>query len=272
MDHFACMRIAAQAAIAPPLHHVDAEQGVSIMDFVTQRPLHEYPGGLPTLCRDVGSLLRRLQASPSFPAARGSYPDLVGRLLSFVHHSGVFSAGLLQPHMAGLVRIREAYPWDEGALVSSHNDPNPRNILFDGERLWLIDWEMSSRNDPLTDVAIASLELAAAPELQQVLLRGWLGREPDRPTQARFVLMRQLARLYFACVIFGQFAATPRAQPDSDLKALSPLEFVTAIEQGRLRVGTSELLYAWGKMFLAAFLDGLTEAGFDEALVAARRG
>jgi len=271
-DHYACMRIAADAAIAPQLHHVDAEQGVSVMDFLTQRPLDEYPGGPPALCRDVSRLLRRLQESPAFPAPRASYSDLVGRLLSFVEASPVFANGLLGPHRAGFMRIREAYPWDAATLVSSHNDPNPRNILFDGERLWLIDWEASSCNDPLTDVAIVSLELAATPELREVLLRSWLGREPDRATRARFLLMRQLARLYFACVIFAQFAERHRAEPDTDLKALSALEFVTAIEQGRLRIGSSELLYTWGKMFLAGFLDGLTEAGFEEALVVARQG
>ncbi len=270
-DHYACMRIAADASIAPQLHHVDAERGVSIMDFLTQRPLNEYPGGPPALCGELGRLLRRLQESPAFPAPRASYPELVGRLLSSVQGSRVFSTGLLEPHVAGLMRIRDAYPWDAAALVSSHNDPNPRNILFDGERLWLVDWETSSLNDPLTDVAIVSLELATTPELQKVLLRGLLGHEPDRATRARFLLMRQLARLYFACVIFGQFAASPRAEPDSDLKALSGLEFVTAIEQGRLRIGTPELLYAWGKMFLAAFLNGLTEPNFEEALVVARQ-
>jgi thiamine kinase-like enzyme len=38
--------------------------------------------------------------------------------------------------------------------VSSHNDSIPSNILFDGDRLWLIDWESAYRNDPLVDVAI----------------------------------------------------------------------------------------------------------------------
>jgi aminoglycoside phosphotransferase (APT) family kinase protein len=268
-DHYACMRIASDAAIAPQLHHADAQRGVSIMDFLTERPQNEFPGGPAALCREVSGLLRRLQESPAFPARRGSYLDLVGRLLSSVAGSGVFAAGLLEPHREGYERIRQAYPWHDAALVSCHNDPNPRNILFDGERLWLVDWETACRNDPLTDVAIASLELAATPDLQEVLLRSWLGGEPDRATRARFTLMRQVARLYFACLIFGQFAARP--EPDSSLQALSGLEFATAIEQGRLRIGTPELLYAWGKMFLAAFRDGLNEAGFEEALVVARR-
>jgi len=65
----------------------------------------------------------------------------------------------LDPHLEGFETIRAAYPWDASALVSSHNDPNPRNILFDGQRLWLVDWELRFRNDPLTDIAILMQEL-----------------------------------------------------------------------------------------------------------------
>jgi hypothetical protein len=185
-------------------------------------------------------------------------------MLGAAYGSRVFTAGLLDPHLAGFQRIREAYPWDDSTHVSSHNDPNPRNVLFDGERLWLIDWETSGRNDPFADVAVLSHELAGTPELQEALLRSALGREPDRATRARFPLMRQVARLYFACVILRGFAS--RAEPDRDLKALTPAEFVSAIQAGRLRVGTPELLYQWGKMFLAAFQAGLAAPDFEASL------
>ena len=68
--------------------------------------------------------------------------------------------------------LREAYDAGSTRLVSSHNDPVPSNILFDGERLWLIDWESACRNDPLVDVAIVLDHLARSPELEDVLLQG----------------------------------------------------------------------------------------------------
>src|SRR6266498_3399652 len=39
---YVCMQTAAEAGIAPPLHHADSESGVAIMDFLQQRPLEEY--------------------------------------------------------------------------------------------------------------------------------------------------------------------------------------------------------------------------------------
>ena len=271
-DHYACMEAAAHAGIAPPLRFVDPKQGIAVMDFVTQHPLQEYPGGSPALMRDLGGLIRRLQDSAAFPAPAIPYFELIRRMLAFVRRSRVFAAGLLDPHQEGFERIGEAYPWNEAARVSSHNDPNPRNILFDGARLWLVDWEGACRNDALTDLAVVTHELAGTPDLQQQLLRSWLGREPDPTTNARLVLMRQLTAMFYACVIFRRFAGESNREPDWDLKALTGAEFTASIAQGRLRLGTPELLYEFGKMFLAGFRDGLTAPGFEEALVAARQG
>jgi len=271
-NHYACMRAAAEAGIAPPLRFVDPDRGVAVMEFIEQRPLQAYPGGPPALVRELGALVRRLQERAVFPPAEIRYTDLIHRMLTFVVQSRVFADGLLAPHGEGLERICDAYPWDDGALVSSHNDPNPRNVLFDGARLWLVDWETAYRNDPLTDLAVVTHELAAASDLQRQLVRSWLGREPDRATLARLVLMRQLTRMFFACALFRHFAGIPGRPPDSDLTPLSAEQFISAIQTGRLKLGTPEVLYAFAKMFLAGFLDELTAPGFDEALAAARGG
>lgn len=268
--HYPCMQAAAEAGIAPPVRFVDPARGVAVLDFVRERPLGEYPGGPPALARDMGALIRRLQDTAEFPAPDITYRDLVGRMLAFVSDSNVFAPGLLERHVAGFERIRAEYPWDDAARVASHNDPNPRNVLFDGRRLWLVDWETACANDPLTDVAVVTLELAGTPELQDVVLRSWLGRAPDRPVRARLALLQQVTRLFFACALLRFFAGVPGRAPDTDLGALTGAEFVAAIQSGRLRMGSPELLYAFGKMFLAGFLAGLDAPGFEESLAAAR--
>jgi thiamine kinase-like enzyme len=67
----------------------------------------------------------------------------------------IFVDGLLDAASERLVQIRETYAPEAENFVSSHNDVLPRNILFDGNRLWLIDWEGAYRNDPLVDLATA---------------------------------------------------------------------------------------------------------------------
>src|SRR5450755_4109528 len=169
------MRIATEAGIAPGIRYIDVAARVAVIDFIEQRPLRAYPGGPRALAQALGELLSRVQATPVFPSFV-NYPDIVARLFAHVRRTGLFVPGLLDPHVERLELLRQAFDAGSTRVVSSHNDPVPNNILFDGERLWLIDWESAYRNDPLVDVAIVLDGLARSPELEEILLRAWLGR------------------------------------------------------------------------------------------------
>lgn len=258
---YACMRIAAEEGIAPPLRYVNDDAGVVIMDFVTGRPLSAYPGGPSGLVNALGQLSAQLQATAAFPVL-GDYRSFLDRML--VHIKSRFAPGLLDEHVEGFERIRDVYPWDPSRHVSSHNDPNPRNIIFDGEKLWLIDWETSYRNDSLTDVAILAENHATTAELEEALLTSWSGRAPDRVMRAKLRVMRQLTRLYYAGLLVA--FATKLSEPIADLAAPTPDEFRARIASGELKPAALETRIVLGKMCLAAVLAELRTGGFEEAL------
>jgi aminoglycoside phosphotransferase (APT) family kinase protein len=247
---YACMAAAAEAGIAPPLHYVDAENGVALMDFIDAVPLDRFPGGELARARALGELVRRLQETPAFPEL-GDWRAIVGRLLNLLESRAV--SGLLDPHLAAYERLSEAVPWDSAAHVSSHNDPNARNVLFDGERLWLIDWETAYRNDPMIDVAILADNLAASPELTGELMQAWLGRPAQAEEVQRLAVVRRLTRLYYASLLIG-FGAPPDSRI-TDLSAPSKAEIEARLARGEMSEVTPENLLIAGKMSLAAFLE-----------------
>jgi aminoglycoside phosphotransferase (APT) family kinase protein len=268
---FAGMAAAAVAGAAPRVHYHDPATGVAIMDFVSGRPLSEHPGGARGLARALGALISKVQATPPFPMP-GSYPEVIGSVLGALRKSHFFAPGQLDPHAEGLARIVAALSWDTSSLVSCHNDPNPRNILFDGERVWLVDWELAFRNDPLVDLAILTTELMAAPELEDVLLEAAFGRMPNRRLRARLGVIRLLTRIFYGCIVLDGLADTLRSAPDIGLAASSPAAFRAALAEGRLASGTPETAYAFGQMSLAAFIDGVAAPGFGEMLKLAEQG
>jgi len=265
---YECMRIAADAGIAPALQYVAPDACVAVMDFIAQRPLGDYPGGPEALAKALGSLAARLQRTSAFPLLH-EFPGLIARIFGFLRGSRLFAPGLLDPHAVAFERLRAAYRWDESTLVSSHNDPNAQNVLFDGERLWLVDWETSYRNDPLTDIAILIENFAQAPELERTLIQAWLGGDPDRILLARLALMRQFTRLYYAGMLLSIAAAQPRQSPETDLTAPTPDEFRAALIRQEHSPGSQATLFILGKMCLAAFMAGMTAPGFDEAIAVA---
>jgi Phosphotransferase enzyme family len=55
--------------------------------------------------------------------------------------------------------LAETPPPRQRPLVTSHNDTNPSNLVFDGERLLLLDWDMAGPNDPFYDLAAVAMFL-----------------------------------------------------------------------------------------------------------------
>jgi len=259
------MTAAAATGAAPSVRFADATTGVSIVDFVAGRPISEHPGGPVGMARALGALTARVGAAPLFPML-GDYPEMIGGMLTGLIRSGLFAPGLLDPHAKGLARIRRALPWDSAALVSSHNDPNPRNLLFDGERVWLIDWELAFRNDPLADIAILTTELAETPEQEDALLEAAFGGAPDRALRARLRVMQLLTRLFYGCIVLEGFFGEPRSAPGTSLAARAPASFRAAVADGVLASGARETAQAFAMMSLAAFVDGVTSPGFGDLL------
>ncbi|MDO8378666.1 phosphotransferase [Phenylobacterium sp.] len=268
---FACMTAAAAEGAAPRLHHADPVTGVAIMDFVSGRPLSSYPGGAAEFAKGLGTLVAKVQAAPLFPRL-GDYPDVISELLIGLKNSPRLPPGELEPHADGLALIRSALPWYASSLVPSHNDPNPRNILFDGERLWLIDWELASRNDPLVDLAILSTEFAETPDLEDILVSAALGVAPDPRLRARLHVIRLLTRLFYGCIVLDSLGDPWRSAQPAVGTAFTPAGFRRAVAEGRLVSGAPETAHAFAQMSLAAFLDGIAAPGFKDALKLVEQG
>jgi hypothetical protein len=213
----------------------------------------------------LGELLSRVQATPVFPYFV-NYPDIVARLFAHVCRTGLFAAGVLDRYVEKMELLRQAYNSDATGLVSSHNDFIPSNILFDGERLWVIDWESAYCNDSLVDVAIALDNLARSPELEDVLLNAWLCRSPNEDLLRRLEKVRALTRLYYAGVLLSASAAASWLSGEVDLSIPTVAGFEEAIRTGRLKPGAPNTKHILGKMFLVSFFSGVLPPGLHAAV------
>ena len=205
--HFACLKIAAEAGLAPAVHHADPDQALVITDYIAARPLALFDKPRADLFADLAAAVRCLQAAATFPPFM-NYLDGIDMLIADVR------ASELLPEAASEVferfaAIPGAYPRDPADLVSSHNDLNPTNILWDGERLWIVDWEAAFLNDRYVDPAQVCNYFAATPQEETAFLTTWLGSAPGEHQRARLFLMRQVCQMFFATILL-EMAATAR--------------------------------------------------------------
>jgi thiamine kinase-like enzyme len=82
---------------------------------------------------------------------------------------------------------QSAGPFD---IVFGHNDLLPANILDDGSRLWLIDWEYAGFNTPLFDLGGIASNNGLDDYAERWMLEQYYGEAPDKDMWRRYTAMK----------------------------------------------------------------------------------
>lgn len=266
--HFSCMQAAAQAGLAPRVRYASAEDRISITDFVEGVP---FPA--KDALRRVPVALRSLHALPPFPISPfnttctfllNKGPALDGVLQNF-RAANILPEQDLNELLAQLARVVAAYNSLEPDSAPSHNDLfKPDNILFDGSRLWLVDWEAAFQNDRYVDLAVVANMLVANEAEEQVYLQEYFGAPPSSYQSARFYLMKQLAHIFYALAFLGLGSADKPIDWSEPVPAYSDFQRRFWAHQVDLADGHSKTVY--GRVHWERLRHNLCQRRFDEAL------
>ncbi|UTP39992.1 phosphotransferase [Phenylobacterium sp. LH3H17] len=263
---YGCMGAAAAAYIAPRVRYADAADGVAIMDFIEEQSLVlDYRGTRADLIVEAAQTIRALHETPAFPPLI-DYMDGMDGLIGVFQASGLIAPAAVEELFARYAVLRAGYRTAEGDRVSSHNDLNPRNILYDGGRLWLVDWESSFLADRYVDLATLANVFAHTPEEEALLATTYFGQAPTAERQARLYLMRQINQVFYGVILLNGVAAECPDLRETSLEAPSLAEIHQALGTGDFALETWRGRLAYGKARLNAALDGLRSARFPEAL------
>ncbi len=256
--HFACLRRAADAGVAPRVLYSEARDGVAITEFIFEVPLKQYKGGRQDMLRDIALTVRKLQRGPAFPDFI-SFFDAIEMFLTQVRSSGVLADVVLQPPIDLYRKLAAAYPTKDPGRVPCHNDLNPTNLLYDGERLWIIDWESGFQGDLFVDLATLANSFAWDAADEAVMLNTFCGSVATPQQRAQFTIMRQFGRLFSGLVILRvrAFRGGKEAAPETSLEAPPVRSFYRDPEVGALSrmLTTPDGQLSYGKALLSSFIE-----------------
>ena len=176
-NELACHRAGEAAGVSPRIVHAD--DGILAMEFIEGRTLDRKTSATPEMVDRIAALLRCLHLDGT--------RALCGPVLAFwVFH-------VLRDYAARLLAEGSRYTADLGTLmdiagqleeavgpvsiVLGHNDLLPANLLDDGSRLWLLDWDYGGLNSPLFDLAGVASNCEFSYALTKRLLESYY-REP----------------------------------------------------------------------------------------------
>ncbi|MEO6774390.1 MAG: phosphotransferase [Kofleriaceae bacterium] len=149
------VRAAAAAGVAPEVVHVDEARHAVVSAFVRDQGFARLAAMDPPRARALaGECLRRAHAL-DVPAPRVEPRTMLANMLAATADLVVPAAA----RAAGETVLALAPPPYDEPDVLSHNDANPTNLVFDGERVLLLDWDAAAINDPYYDAAAIAVFL-----------------------------------------------------------------------------------------------------------------
>jgi thiamine kinase-like enzyme len=268
--HFTNMKAAAEAGLAPHVRYTSIEDKISITDFVEAVP---FPVA-DALVR-IPAALRALHALPPFAGV----PSHINTSCMFLMNKGAAVDGFIQRFQAANIpptdeseelfaryaQISAVYPHHDPDMVSSHNDLfKPDNVLFDGHRVWLVDWEAAFLNDRYADLAVVANLVVTDDAEERVYLQEYFGEPPDRYQLARFFLAQQVAHIFYAMAYLLQGSAGKPIDWSETVPEFR--DFHRRIWAGEVNLAEKQMKIAYGRVHWEQLLRNVRQARFSEAL------
>jgi aminoglycoside phosphotransferase (APT) family kinase protein len=266
--HYTSMRAAAMAGVAPHVRYTNTEDHISITDFVQAEPLpvSEALFRLPALLRTLHALppFGRAPFNTSCTFLINKGPTLDGFLQKF-RAANILPKAESAEFFARYAELAAVYPHDDGEMVSSHNDLfKPDNILFDGQRVWLVDWEAAFLNDRYADLAVVANQLVTTDEEEMAYLQEYFGIRPNEYQLARFHLIQQLAHLFYTMAFLYQ--ASPAEPIDWSGTVAEFRDFNRRMWAGEVDLADNDGKIVYGRAHWERLLQNVRQARYKEAL------
>ena len=257
---FACMNTAVEAGIAPRIRYANAEDRVLITDFVEPKP---FPDDVVPF---IAPTLHTLHSLPNFlPPMMGNYLQTMDGFVSRFQAAKLLPESETDKLFRSYAAVTKAYPRNGIDLVASHKDLKPQNMVFDGERIWLIDWEAAFLNDKYVDLAVVANFLVKDEAHEEEYRSAYFGEPAEEDRRARFYLMRQSLHLFYAAFLI-LMAAKAGTTIDADLTAPDFKEFHRRLISREEDITTADASVVCAKVHLNELRGNLRAPRFEETL------
>ncbi len=179
-NELAASRAAHAAGVAPRVAY--AEPGVLVLDYIEGRTFTPADVREPkNLARIIETVQRTHRETPKHLRGPGVL-FWVFHVVRDYGHTLSEASSVDATHLRQLAARSEALERAVGPidLVFGHNDLLAANLIDDGNRLWLVDWEYAGFNSPLFDLGGLASNSEMPPKMRETMLEYYFDRQVDR--------------------------------------------------------------------------------------------
>lgn len=232
-----CAEYASKLDITPHYHYADSVHGIIVMDYIESVPFTK-----EILLEHMPLLLKKLHYSGRIPKPHFELSLYLKELKQDVLRYN--PSADIQAYFKDIERIQSNL-FKDSVYASCHNDLNLNNIIFDGQRLYLVDFEAAGEEDPFFDLATICQQACFNEQQTRQFLQTYFGNEVTPQQWQKFQAMKQVSYYYYA-LHFLQLAFQQGLMQCNDL--IPSLETWSQMKtKGEVNLTTPEgfLLYAF---------------------------
>ena len=246
------LRRAAEVGVTPAVVHVDEPARATVTVRVPGPPLPAALSDPAQRDRALASLVDRLHAVHALDRTGVNDSDPLGhaRAAWEQQHTRASFPSWAQSLPAAFDAIAGVLAGDTRRAVS-HNDVNPMNVIWDGARAWLLDWDVAGIGHPHYDLATLAMFL----RLDDAVAFGLAARHDGAPLddrgRASFRALRRLVALLCG-LTFLSLSDDLGARPAPTLPDAPSLgDCYAAMRAGKLDLGGAHGRTSFGLALLA---------------------
>lgn len=235
----AIQRLVAEHGIAPALLYVDEDNQTTVsqkINGVSFGSAMAAPASQQAALHSLTSILGKLHALPYTNAVARNLGEASQTLWTKQSQRRGFVswAANLESLLHSCLQIMI----QDGRTVLSHGDLNPANILWDGSRVWLVDWDMADLSHPYLDLASIANFLSFSNDTAIALL-GLQEQSKISDQQAiTFNACRNFARITYGCVFLELVPKLDEIQFDSLERTPTLMECFGRIMKGEIQMSS----------------------------------
>lgn len=170
--------------------YFDAETGIKISEYIKgAETLTPMAAKKENNMKAVTDILRTLHNSN---IKFNNRFDILGKIQSYERLIEKYGGENFADYETVREKVMKIYKALEDMKLEDrpcHNDTVPENFVKSSEdKLYLIDWEYSGMNDPMWDLAAHSIECKFSEDDEELLLKLYLGKNPDEDIKKRILI------------------------------------------------------------------------------------
>lgn len=190
---FAIQKLMGSIGVSPKVYYSNPKRGIVAMDYIDNKlSSGRDPSILDKISDSYKCLIRLIRDVHENEELNQQLTDRIA--LDYVKRSyQLLPSGFLDKNDTALLKRIVDTPWPSGKHVLSHNDFRSDNLLYDGKRFYLIDWELGGLSHPFYDLAYFANYQTLEPKEGEELLSLYLNREPTCEELKVFGHLRRIA-------------------------------------------------------------------------------